>query len=156
MSKIEMKSLIEQRKALEDQVDTITNTQNAAVWRILNLMRQQTFEGDTPHTWDRESSRNALTGTHNWPQCFTEFEIEGKLVAARGIYYGTHGYCEGETVRFPELWLRCNDSGIIAAMQVAWDQFKADKLAEVEARKRKNEESERQKLAELQEKYGSQ
>ena len=149
-----MTSLIAQRKNHQDAVDELQSQQNAMVWRVLNLIAKEKFDGDSEFYYQHESAVNVLTGTHLWPQVFTDFQIEDDQIVASGVYYGSRGYCDTETVRFPSLWLRCSDAGVIAAVQVAWDRFKAQRKAREEAVAREAEEKERADFERLQKKFG--
>lgn len=116
-----MHDLIEQKKQLESQIETLDSTMNQEVQRVLKVFRTQKFENDSQFPYDTNSAMGALIHNHLWPNYFDSFEVEvdGELYAG-GMYQGSMGYYEHETVRFPAAWLDMTDEALAQAMQEAW------------------------------------
>lgn len=148
-----IQQLMEQMTTAKAAVESIEEAASEKVSRVLRIIENQDFEGDTRYPWEDGSAVRALTGEHNWPSYFTTFELEGNYLVAGGMYYGSRGYSEHHTVRFPEFWTRCSDTGLKAAVQVAWSQAKRDRQAQADAQAARTVEEEKAELKRLIEKY---
>jgi hypothetical protein len=149
-----MQSLIVQRKNHQDAVDVLKGQQDAMVQRVLIALRKHEKVLFTGFYYDYEGPRYCLVGSWNWPDYFKSFEIEDNKVCATGVYYGSHGYTETETVTFPLTWLDASDEEFPDLFNAAWAEVQTRKLAERQAKADAAERAERQKLVQLQEKYG--
>jgi len=151
-----MQDLIKARAEHLAKAEEVCSQQHALVRRVLNVFASIEKELYSGYSYDLEGPRYGILQGWNWPQVFDTFEIEedGVTLYAGGMYSGSYGYYEHESIRFPVAWLSLSDESLIAAIRAAWEAHKLLQRQKREDAMVARQEKERQEYARLREKYG--
>jgi hypothetical protein len=149
--------LLDRRAALEEELETVTDELTSEIERVVDIVKDIEYPGDTDERWSCDAARYVLLGTNHPPESYDDIRVENgrePTVRASGTFYGSMGYSDMETVRFPKRWVGMSEEELTKEALQKWNEVQKERAEKVRQLKLKEEQERREQFEALKKEFG--